>query len=383
MAKKRDYYEVLGVAKNASDDDIKKAYRKKAKESHPDLHPNDKTAEERFKELNEANEVLSDPDKRARYDQFGHDGPSMGGFGGGGGFGGFDFSGFGGSGGFGGGGGFDSIFDQLFGGGMSGQRRQGPQPGNDLRYDMTITFEEAAFGAEKSFDFFRNENCETCKGSGAKAGSQPETCPTCKGSGQVRAGGGFMVTVRTCPTCHGEGRTIKDKCGTCNGAGRVKKKRTATVKIPEGIDNGQTIVMNGQGEPGLKGGPSGDLYIRITVKPHRLFAREGTTLRLDLPISITQAALGADVDIPTLKTPVKYRIPEGTQQGDLFRLKGHGIKQIQGNSKGDLVVRVQVEVPKKLSDKQKELLKQLEDSLTGKEYEGRKSFLEKVKAVFR
>ena len=209
---KRDYYEVLGVAKNASDAEIKSAYRKKAKECHPDLHPNDKNAETRFKELNEANEVLSDPDKRARFDQFGFDGPSMGN-------GGFDFSGFGGAGGMGG---FDSIFDQLFGGGMGGgARAQGPQQGNDLRHDITITFEEAAFGCEKSFDFFRNENCETCKGTGAKPGTQPQTCPTCKGSGQVRAGGGFMVTVRACPTCRGEGKIVKDKCGSCNGSGQI------------------------------------------------------------------------------------------------------------------------------------------------------------------
>ncbi len=380
MAKKRDYYEVLGLSKSASDDEIKKAYRQKAKECHPDLHPNDKSAEERFKELNEANEVLSDPDKRSRYDQFGFDGPPMGGFGGTGGFGGFDFSGFGGN--AGGMGGFESIFDQIFGGMGGGQRRSGPQQGNDLRFDMSVAFEEAAFGAEKSFDFFRNELCDTCKGSGAKAGTQAQTCPTCKGSGQVKAGGGFMVTVRACPTCHGEGKIIKEKCGACSGSGRIRKKRTATVKIPAGIDNGQTIIMNGQGEPGVRGGPNGDLLIRITVKPHKLFKREGTTLRLEMPISITQAALGAEVDIPTLKEPVKYRIPEGTQSDDQFRLKGQGIPQLQGSGKGDLVVRVRVEVPKRLSEKQKELLHQLEDSMTGKEYEDRKSFLEKLKGMF-
>lgn len=377
MAKKRDYYEVLGVPKDASDADIKKAYRLKAKACHPDLHPNDKGAEERFKEINEANEVLSDPDKRARYDQFGFDGPAMGGPGGAGGFGGFDFSGFGGA----GMGGIDSIFDQLFGG-MGGQRRQGPQQGNDLRFDMSIAFEEAAFGAEKSFEFFRNENCETCDGTGAKPGTQPQTCPTCKGSGQVRAGGGFMVTVRTCPTCHGEGKIVKEKCSSCSGSGHVRKKRTATVKIPAGIDNGQTIIMSGQGEPGARGGPNGDLYIRVSVKPHRLFKREGTTLRLEMPISITQAALGADVDIPTLQSPVKYHIPEGTQNDDQFRLKGYGIQQLQGSGKGDLVVRVRVEVPKKLSERQKELLRQLEDSMTGKEYEGRKSFMDKLRGMF-
>ena len=374
---KRDYYEVLGIPKTASDAEIKSAYRKKAKESHPDLHPNDKSAEERFKELNEANEVLSDADKRARYDQFGFDGPPMGGAGG---FGGFDFSGFGGG---GGGGGFDSIFDQLFGGMGGAGRRNAPQQGNDLRHDMSITFEEAAFGCEKSFHFFRNENCETCKGSGAKEGSQAQTCPTCKGSGQVQAGGGFMVTVRTCPTCHGEGKIIKDKCGSCSGTGRIRKRRTATVKIPAGIENGQTIVMNGQGEPGLRGGPNVDLYVRIAVKPHKLFRRDGTTLRLDFPITITQAALGADLDIPTLKNPVNQHIPEGTQNGDEIRLKGQGIPSLRNGVKGDLVVRVRVEVPKRLNDKQKELLRQLEESMSGKEYENRKSFMEKLKGMFQ
>ena len=374
---KRDYYEVLGVAKAASDAEIKSAYRKKAKECHPDLHPNDKNAEERFKELNEANEILSDADKRSRYDQFGFDGPAMGGAGG---FGGFDFSGMGGAGGMGG---FDSIFDQLFGGMGGGQRRNGPQQGADLRHDMTITFEEAAFGCEKSFDFYRNENCETCSGSGAKPGTQPQTCPTCKGAGQVRSGGGFMVTVRTCPTCRGEGKIVKDKCGSCSGTGRAKKRRTATVKIPAGIDNGQTILMNNQGEPGLRGGPNGDLYIRVSVRPHKLFRREGTTLRLEIPVSITQAALGADLEIPTLEKSVKYRISEGTQSGDEFRLKGQGIPELRGGSKGDLIVRIRVEVPKRLNEKQKELLRQLEDSITGKEYEGRKSFTDKLRSLFQ
>jgi molecular chaperone DnaJ len=372
---KRDYYEVLGVSKSASEAEIKSAYRKKAKESHPDLHPNDKSAEDRFKELNEANEVLSDPDKRARYDQFGFDGPNMGN----GGFGGFDFSGFGGSGGMGG---FDSIFDQIFGGMGGGQRRQGPQQGSDLRHDIAIAFEEAAFGCEKSFDFIRNENCEACNGSGAKPGTQPQTCPTCKGSGQVRAGGGFMVTVRTCPNCRGEGKIIKERCSACNGTGHVKKRRTATVKIPAGIDHGQTIVMNGQGEPGQRGGPNGDLYIRVSVRAHKLFRRDGTTLRLDMPISISQAALGAEVEIPTLKEPVKYRIPEGTQSGEEFRVKGQGIQDLRSSGKGDLIVRIRVEIPKRLNDKQKDLLRQLEDSMSGKEYENRKSFAEKLRGMF-
>ena len=351
---KRDYYEVLGVNKDASDDEIKKAYRKKAKESHPDLHPNDHKAEERFKEINEANEVLSDAKKRAQYDRYGHDGPNMQGFGGAGGFQGFD--GFGDIG---------DIFSSIFGGGMGGRgsRSNGPVPGNDLRYDMTITFEEAAFGAQKSFEFYRNENCETCHGSGAKPGTSAKTCPTCNGAGQVRSGGGFMVTVHTCPTCHGEGKIVSDKCETCKGSGSVRKKRKATIKIPAGINPGQTIVLNGNGEPGRRGGPNGDLYVRISVKPHPVFKRDGTTLAMDMDISMVQAALGADIQVPTLKEPVKYRIPEGTQSGTVFRLKGYGIPNLRGSGKGDLMVRVKVQIPKKLSSKQKNLLRQFEQTV--------------------
>ena len=371
---KRDYYEVLGVDKNASQDDIKKAYRKKAKECHPDLHPNDKEAEARFRELNEANEVLSDPDKRARYDQFGFNDPMNGG-------GGFDTSGFGG---FGDMGGFSSIFDQLFGGaGMGGSRRaNAPQQGNDLRYDLRITFEEAVFGCEKSFEFYRSELCDDCRGSGAKPGTSPQTCPTCKGAGQVRVQGGFMTTIRTCSTCGGTGKVIKDRCPKCGGSGRVKRKRTATVKVPAGIDNGQTIVMNGQGEPGANGGPNGDLYIVITVRPHKLFRRDGTNLYLDMPISFPTAALGGEIDIPTLKGTVKYNVPEGTQNGAEFRLRGKGVPQVRSSYVGDLIVRVRVEVPTRLSDKQKELLRQFDGASTGKEYKERKTFLDKMKDLF-
>ena len=378
MATKRDYYEVLGVQKNASQEEIKKAYRKLAKECHPDLHPNDKEAEARFRELNEANEVLSDPDKRARYDQFGFNDPMNGGAGGAGGF---DTSGFGG---FGDMGGFSSIFDQLFGGaGMGGaQRANAPQQGNDLRYDLRISFEEAAFGCEKSFDFYRSEICEDCHGSGAKPGTQPKTCPTCKGTGQVRVSGGFMVTVRTCSTCGGTGKVITDKCPVCGGAGQVRKRRTASVKVPAGIDNGQTIVMNGQGEPGVNGGPNGDLYIVVTVRPHKLFKRDGTNLYLDMPISFTTAALGGEIDVPTLNGTVKYTVPEGTQNGTEFRLRGKGIPQVRSSYVGDLIIRVRVEVPTKLTEKQKELLRQFDEATTGREYGERKSFLEKMKSLF-
>lgn len=373
MATKRDYYEVLGVSKTATQDEIKSAYRKKAKECHPDLHPDDKTAMDRFKELNEANEVLSDPKKREQYDRYGFDTPNMGGGNPFGGAGGFDFSGMGG---------FDSIFDQLFNGGASSAQRNGPMQGNDLRYELRITFEEAANGCEKSFEFYRNENCETCHGTGAKPGTSPTTCPTCHGSGQIRQSGGWMTTVRTCPNCGGTGTVIADKCTSCGGSGRVRKRRTATVKVPAGIDNGQTIVMSNQGEPGVRGGANGDLYINVLVKPHKLFRREGFNLKLDLPISFTQAALGGEVDVPTLNGTVKYRIPEGTQNDTEFRLKGQGIQQLNMPGKGDLLVRVRVEIPRKLSDKQKDLLRQFEESTTGKEYETRKSFMDRVKEIF-
>ena len=372
MANKRDYYEVLGVDKNASADDIKRAFRRKAKECHPDLHPDDKEAEERFKELNEANEVLSDPDKRARYDQFGFNEPAMGGNPFAGGAGGFDFGGMG----------FDSIFDMFTGGMGATSRRQGPQQGNDLRYDLRITFEEAAKGCTKSFDFYRNENCEACKGTGAKPGTSPVTCQMCHGSGQIRQSGGWMTTVRTCPTCGGTGKVIQEKCSSCGGSGRTRVRRTATVKVPAGIDNGQTIIMNGQGEPGLRGGPSGDLYINVIVKPHKLFKRDGYDLHLDLPISFTQAALGAEIDVPTLDGSVKYKIPEGTQTDTEFRIRGAGIQQLRSSGKGDLVIHVRVEIPKRLTEKQRELLRQFDETTTGKEYDQRKGFFDKVKELF-
>ncbi len=373
---KRDYYEVLGVPKNATEEDIKKAYRKLAKECHPDLHPNDKNAEARFKELNEANEVLSDPEKRARYDQFGMDGPQQNPFGGAGG--GFDFSGFGDLGGMG------SIFDQLFGGmgGMNSQRRNAPQAGQDLQYELKLSFEEAAMGCEKSFEFYREETCTTCGGSGAKPGTKPQTCPTCKGTGQIRTQGGFMLVTRPCSTCRGTGKIVTDKCTSCGGSGIKRVKRTAHVKVPAGIAHGQSIVLHGQGGPGMNGGPAGDLYVTISVRPHKLFQRDGTTLLLDMPISFTQAALGADIDVPTLTGKIKYHIPEGTQSGTEFRIKGQGLPRVGSAYKGDLLIRVKVEVPKRLTEKQKDLLRQFDAESTGKEYEGAKSFLDKVKSLF-
>lgn len=370
-ANKRDYYEVLGVDKNATADQIKHAFRMKAKECHPDQHPGDKEAEARFKELNEANEVLSDPDKRARYDQFGFEDP-MQGMGG---------SPFNGSGGFGFG--MDDILNSFFGGmGSSASRRGGPVAGSDLQYDLKITFEEAADGCRKSFDFYRTESCEVCSGSGAKPGTSPITCPTCNGTGQMRQSGGWMSVMRTCPTCRGTGKTITDKCPGCGGSGRKRVRRTATVTVPAGIDNGQTIVMNGQGEQGLRGGPAGDLFVTVGVRPHKLFRRDGANLLLDFPISFTQAALGGEVDVPTLHGSVKYKIPEGTQTDTEFRIRGQGIPILQTKNYGDLVFRVRVETPRRLTEKQKELLRQFENSATGREYEGKKSFMDKIRNAF-
>ena len=376
MANKRDYYEVLGIDKNATDEDIKRAYRKKAKECHPDLHPNDKEAEARFKELNEANEVLSDPDKRARYDQFGFDGPDMGGGAGGNPFGGMDFSGMGGMG---------DIFDQLFNGGMGGSaqaRRNAPRQGNDVRYELRLTFEEAAKGCHKSVEFYRYENCATCGGSGAKPGTQPQTCSMCKGTGQIRQSGGWMRTVRTCPACGGSGKVIKDKCSSCGGSGRVRMRRTLELDVPAGVDDNIVLSKRGQGEPGANGGPNGDLLIQITVKPHKLFRREGTNLRLEVPISFTQAALGAEIDVPTLDGSVKYTIPEGTQTDTEFRIRGKGIQQLGSNNKGDLIFKVRVETPRRLTEKQRELLRQFDGDDNGKQYDQRKTFIDKVKELF-
>ena len=368
MAEKRDYYEVLGVSKTATADEIKSAYRKKAKECHPDLHPNDKEAEARFRELNEANEVLSDQGKRARYDQYGFNDPMQGGnpFGGAGGM---EFD-------------MGDIFSSFFGGGMGRRSSTSPVQGADLQYRLQITFEEAAKGCEKSFEFTRNENCDTCHGSGAKPGTQPVTCTQCGGSGQIRQSNGWMTTMRTCPMCGGQGKTIPDKCTACGGSGRIRKRRTAKVRVPAGINDGQTIRMDGQGEPGLRGGPNGDLFIDISIRPHKLFRRDGYNLLLDLPVSFTQAALGGEVDVPTLDGTIKHKIPEGTQPETEIRLKGQGIQRLQGNGKGDLVITVKVEVPKRLTEKQKDLLRQFDESTTGKEYEKRKNFHQRVKELF-
>ncbi|MDR0397148.1 MAG: molecular chaperone DnaJ [Oscillospiraceae bacterium] len=372
MASKRDYYEVLEISRGASDSDVKAAFRKKAKQYHPDLHPNDKEAEARFKEVNEAYEVLSDPQKRARYDQFGHEGLGQGGAGG------FGFDGFGG---------IDSIFDMFFSGGGGGQqRRNGPERGADLRYDMQITFEEAAFGVKKEFRYQRQENCDVCGGSGAKPGTSPEKCKTCGGSGQVKTTMnslfGPTVTVRTCSACGGSGRIIVDRCSKCGGSGRVRVTKSDMVNIPAGVDDGQGLTLSGKGEPGRKGGPAGDLLVFISVKPHKLFKREGYNLFCEIPLSFTQAALGGEIQIPTLEGPIVHNIPEGTQNDAEFRFRGHGVASLRGTGKGDLYVRMRVDIPKRLTERQKSLLREFEDSLTGKEYEGRRSFLDRMKDLF-
>lgn len=381
MATKRDYYEVLGLKKGASDADIKKAYRANAKKLHPDVNPGDKQAEEKFKELNEAYETLSDAQKKARYDQFGHEQP---GFGGGGGFNG-DFSGFGGGFGGGGFGGFDDIFSAFFGG-AGGARRSGPMQGDDLRYDLTISFEEAAKGCQKDVNLTRDEECDVCHGSGAKPGTTPDTCPTCKGAGQVNVVQntpfGRIQNVRTCETCRGEGKVVKDPCSRCSGRGKVRTTKKRTIKVPAGIDDGQVIRISGQGQAGERGGPPGDLQVLVRVRPHKLFTRKNFDLYCTIPISFTHAALGGEVDVPTLDNPVKYNVPEGTQPGTVFRIKGQGIPNLRGTGKGDLYVEMNVEVPKTLSDKQKQLLREFEGTVTGKEYEQKKSFFDRMKDAF-
>lgn len=374
MAEKRDYYEVLGVNRNAGDDELKKAYRKEAKKYHPDLHPNDKECEEKFKEVSEAYAVLSDKEKRSRYDQFGHAGvdPNFGAGGGAGGFGGFDFS---------------DIFGDIFGGfgGFGGSsRRNGPKRGSDVRQVIDITFEEAAFGCKKQINITKMENCSECGGSGAKPGTSPVTCGRCHGTGQVenrvRTPLGYMSNVTTCPECHGTGQIIKEPCKACRGNGKVRKNSTIEVTIPAGIDHGQTIQISGKGEPGERGGPSGDLLVTIRIKAHALFKRDGFDVFIDMPITFVQAALGSSLKVPTLDGTVEYDIPEGTQSGTTFKLRDKGIPYLRGKGRGSLFVKVTVEVPKNLNSKQKELLREF-DSDTN--YKQRKSFMEKAKDFFK
>jgi molecular chaperone DnaJ len=376
VANKRDYYEVLAVDRNAADTDIKKAYRKLAKQYHPDVNPGDKAAEAKFKEINEAYEVLSDPQKRAQYDQFGHAGVDPNGFGGfsGGGFNDFDLGGIG------------DIFESFFGGsgfGRSGKSKTGPQKGADLKYAVEIAFEEAAFGIEREILINRAVNCTACGGTGSKPGTSPSTCKHCNGTGQIQykqsTPFGQFVNIKTCDVCRGEGKIIVNPCNTCNGKGKVRKSVTLKVNIPAGIDDGQTISLRGEGEPGAKGGPAGDLFITVRVKPHLLFQRQGNDVICEIPITFAQAALGAELDIPTLDGKSKYTIPEGTQTNSVFRIKGKGIPFIRGNGRGDQYLKVNVEVPKKLNEQQKAILKEFADVSGDEVHEQRKSFFNKMK----
>ncbi|HIV70588.1 MAG TPA: molecular chaperone DnaJ [Candidatus Aquabacterium excrementipullorum] len=380
---KRDYYEVLGLAKSASEDEIKKAYRKLAMKYHPDRNQGDKAkeAEEQFKEAKEAYEMLSDPKKKAAYDQYGHAGvdPNMGA--GRGGPGGEGFGGFAEA--------FGDIFGDIFGQ-QGGGRRGGGGPqvyrGNDLSYAMEITLEEAAHGKDTQIRIPAWEECVTCHGSGAKPGTQPKTCPTCSGSGTVHMRQGFFSVQQTCPHCQGTGKIIPEPCVTCSGQGRVKKTKTLEVKIPAGINEGMRIRSAGNGEPGTNGGPAGDLYIEIRIKPHDIFERDGDDLHCNVPVPLTSAALGGSIEVPTLGGKAEIEIPEGTQHGKTFRLRGKGIKGIRSSYPGDLYCHIAVETPVKLTEHQRKLLKELDESLKKggeKHSPNSKSWTDRVKNLFK
>lgn len=360
---KRDYYEVLGVAKDADAATLKKAYRKLAMKYHPDRNPDDKDAEAKFKEATEAHEVLSDEKKRHAYDQLGHagvDGSAGGGFGGGG---------------FGGGSSFSDIFGDAFGDIFSGAGRSsrgGPQRGSDLRYTMDLALEEAVRGVEKKIRIPTLVACGTCEGSGAKPGTKPKTCNTCHGAGQIRMQQGFFAVQQTCPSCRGQGVTVEHPCNSCHGRGVKEETKTLNVKIPAGVDTGDRIRLSGEGEAGSLGGPSGDLYVQVQVKEHPIFHREGPHLHCDVPISIVDAVLGGELEVPTLDGRVKLKIPAETQSGKMFRLRGKGVVPVRGGSAGDLLCRVQVETPVNLTSEQKELLIRFQESLTGEKHSPQK-----------
>ncbi len=383
MAEKRDFYEVLGLKKGASDDEIKRAYRKLAMKYHPDKNPGDKKAEESFKEINEAYSILSDPDKKSKYDQFGHAGVDPNAGFGGGGFGGFGGGGFGG---------FEDIFDMfggMFGGGgggRGGRRRNGPMKGNDIQKAMTITFEEAAFGCKKEIQINKYVKCETCSGTGAAPGTSKKTCSTCHGSGHVttnqRTPFGTFQSSSPCPDCGGTGEVNESPCGDCGGSGKIRKTVTISVDIPAGVDNDSVISVKGQGEPGTNGGPNGDLFIVISVKPHKIFERRGNDLWIEMPITFEQAALGDELVVPTLEEKVSYKIPAGTQPNTVFRLRGKGVKSVRSSRKGDLYVTVVLEVPTKLNGKQKKAIKKMSDEVGTECYSKKSSFLDAVKDFF-
>ena len=377
MAEKIDYYEVLGIQKGASEDEIKKAYKKLARKYHPDMNPGDKEAEEKFKEVNEANEVLSDPEKKARYDQFGFAGvdPNYGAGAGGGAYGGgFDFGDLG------------DIFGSFFGGGFGGGQRRNPnapQRGESIRASVSVSFTEAAFGCEKEVSIDRIEQCPDCRGSGCAKGTTAEVCPDCRGSGVIQQRRqtplGYMSTSAPCQRCGGKGKIIHQPCPKCGGKGMIRHRKTIKVSIPAGIDNGQTISLRAQGNAGKNGGPAGDLLIVVSVRPHEIFRREGTSVLCEAPITFTQAVLGAELEIPTIDGKVKYTIPEGTQSGTTFRLKGKGIPGLNGRGRGDQYVTVYIETPRNLNREQKEALKKFSESLGEKNYEEHKSFFGKFK----
>ena len=388
MAEKRDYYEVLGIGKNATDAEIKSAYRKLAKKYHPDLNPGDKEAEEKFKEVNEANDVLSNPDKRKRYDQFGfagvdpNYGAGQGGYGGG----------FGG--GFGGAGGVDlgDIFGDLFGGGFGGfggssrANPNAPRKGHDIQASVILTFEEAAHGCTKKVTLNRQQTCPDCNGSGCEPGSSPETCTQCNGRGYVvtqqRTPFGVMQSQQPCPHCGGRGTIIKNPCKTCRGTGKTSARKTLEVRIPAGIDDDQNIALRGQGDAGTNGGPAGDVIVHVTVKTDNVFERDGYDVYVRVPITYSQAVLGAEIEVPTVDGKVAQKIPEGTQSGTKFRLRGQGIQYLNGRGRGDQYVIVDVEIPKKLNRTQREALNAFEDSLKDDNYEKRKGFFKNLKDRF-
>ena len=375
----RDYYEVLGVSKGASDDEIKKAFRQQAKKYHPDLHPGDKEAETKFKEVNEAYSILSDPDKKAKYDRFGHAGVDPSGFGGGGGgaYSAYDVD-------------LGDIFSSFFGGGFGGgsRRRTGPQKGADLKYHMALEFMEAAFGCTKTFQITKEDICKSCNGSGAQPGTTPETCPTCRGAGRVQQQTqtlfGMTMVTKSCPTCNGRGTVIKTPCNQCRGKGRLKTVKNLSVQIPAGVDTGDLLPIRNEGEPGTNGGPYGDLYIEFKVKKHELFERNGINTSCNVPITYAQAALGGEIEVPTIYGKEKYTLKEGTQPGDTITIRSKGIPNKNNpNMKGDHVVKFVLEVPTGLSREQKLLLKQFNDTLTDRNYMRSSQFFQKIKNLFK
>lgn len=380
MADKRDYYDVLGIKKGASDKEIKKAYRQKAMKYHPDKNAGDKEAEEKFKEVNEAYDVLSNPDKKGKYDRFGHAGvdPNAG------------FGGGGAAGGFGGFGGFEDIFD-MFSGGFGGSRqgrsrRNAPRKGNDLQQNITIDFTEAAFGVTKKIKLNKYVECKTCKGTGAKPGTSKKKCERCGGTGEVMSSQktpfGVFQSSSPCPDCNGTGEINESPCSDCNGTGKVRENVVISVNIPAGVDNDSVIPIRGQGEPGFNGGPNGDLYIVISVRPHKLFERRGQDLWLEIPITFNQAALGDEIIVPTLEEKVSYKIQAGTQPGTVFRLKNKGIKSIRNSKKGDLYVKVNLEIPTKLSSKEKKAISEMGKVVKNESYQTKSKFLDSVKEFF-